>query len=179
MMGRRFENENGIITNQGVDALFQPTINILGEAADVTVANLEVPLTDQGYPHPTKGIVFRSAPENVGGLIRAGIDVVSLANNHILDYMEPGMIQTKNILNEAGIIHSGAGLNSYDAYMPAFKTVKGQTIAFLSSSDRTGQYNNYQPFLNAGENKSGFAYMTPYYVKKQIESVKDLSLIHI
>ena len=43
-------------------------------------------------------------------------------------------------------------------YMPAFKSVKGQTIAFLSSSDRTGQYNNYQPFLNAGENKSGFAY---------------------
>ena len=130
MMGRRFENENGIITNQGVDALFQPTINILGEAADVTVANLEVPLTDQGYPHPTKGIVFRSAPENVGGLIRAGIDVVSLANNHILDYMEPGMIQTKNILNEAGIIHSGAGLNSYDAYMPAFKTVKGKLLLF-------------------------------------------------
>ena len=64
MMGRRFENENGIITNQGVDALFQQ-LNLLGEAADVTVANLEVPLTDQGYPHPTKGIVFRSAPENV------------------------------------------------------------------------------------------------------------------
>ena len=65
MMGRRFENENGIITNQGVDALFEPTIDILGEAADVTVANLEVPLTNQGFPHPTKGIVFRSAPENV------------------------------------------------------------------------------------------------------------------
>ena len=175
MMGRRFENENGIITNQGVDALFEPTIDILGEAADVTVANLEVPLTNQGFPHPTKGIVFRSAPENVSGLIYAGIDVVSLANNHILDYMEPGMIQTKNILNEAGILHSGAGLNSYDAYLPIFKSVKGQTIAFLSSSDRTGQYNNYQPFLNAGENKSGFAYMTPYYVKKQIESVKDFS----
>ena len=89
------------------------------------------------------------------------------------------MIQTKNILNEAGILHSGAGLNSYDAYLPTFKSVKGQTIAFLSSSDRTGQYNNYQPFLNAGENKSGFAYMTPYYVKKQIESVKDFSDIII
>ena len=80
-----------------------------------------------------------------------------------------------NILNEAGILHSGAGLNSYEAYIPAFKSVKGQTIAFLSSSDRTGQYNNYQPFLHAGENKPGFAYMTPYYIKQQIQSVRDVS----
>ena len=175
MMGRRFEDSDGIISTQGVGALFEPTINLLGNAADITVANLEIPLTNQGAPHPTKGIVFRSAPENVSGLIYAGVDVVSLANNHILDYMEPGMIQTMNILNEAGILHSGAGLNSYEAYLPAFKSVKGQTIAFLSSSDRTGQYNNYQPFLHAGENKSGFAYMTPYYIKQQIHSVRDVS----
>ena len=177
MMGRRFENTDGIIPNQGVEALFEPTIELLGNASDLTIANLEIPLTNQGTPHPTKGVVFRCAPENVSGLLYGGIDVVSLANNHILDYMEPGMIQTMNILNEAGIVHSGAGLNSYQAYMPAFKSVKGQTIAFLSTSDRTGQYNNYQPFLHAGENKPGFAYMTPYYIKQQIQSVKNFSNI--
>ena len=85
MMGRRFEDSDGIISTQGVEALFEPTIDLLGNAADITVANLEIPLTNQGVPHPTKGIVFRSAPENVSGLIYAGIDVVSLANNHILD----------------------------------------------------------------------------------------------
>ena len=88
---------------------------------------------------------FRCAPEIVGGLYFAGIDVVSLANNHIMDYMEPGMIQTQNILNEAGILHSGAGMDSYQAYLPAFLSAKGQTLAFIASSDRTGQYNNYQP----------------------------------
>ena len=179
MMGRRFENSDGIISNEGVEALFEPTIDLLGNIADITVANLEIPLTNQDTPHPTKGVIFRSAPENVSGLLYAGIDVVSLANNHILDYMEPGMVQTINILNEAGILHSGAGLNSYEAYLPTFKSVKGRTIAFLSSSDRTGQYNNYQPFIHAGENKSGFAYMTPYYVKQQIESVKEFSDIII
>ena len=136
MMGRRFENSDGIISNEGVEALFEPTIDLLGNIADITVANLEIPLTNQETPHPTKGIIFRSAPENVSGLLYAGIDVVSLANNHILDYMEPGMLQTINILNEAGILHSGAGLNSYEAYLPTFKSVKGTTIAFLSSSDR-------------------------------------------
>ena len=175
MMGRRFEEIDGIITTQGVNALFEPTRHLLGMSADITVANLEIPLSDQGYPHPSKSIIFRSAPQNIAGLIYAGIDVVSLANNHILDYMEPAMIQTQNILSEAGIIHSGAGMNSYEAYLPAFKSVKGQTIAFLASSDRTGQYNNYQPYLNAGVNKPGFAYMTPYYLKQQIQSVEEVA----
>ena len=175
MMGRRFEEDDGIISTLGVNALYEPTYEILGLAADVTVANLEILLSDQGYPHPTKGIVFRCAPANVGGLIYAGIDVVSLANNHIMDYMEPAMIQTQNLLSEVGIHHSGAGMNSYEAYLPAMISRKGQTIAFLSVSDRTGQYNNYQPYLNAGENKPGFAYMTPYYLKQQIQSVRDIS----
>jgi len=175
MMGRRFEDDDGIISTLGVNALYEPTYEILGLVADVTVANLEILLSDQGYPHPTKGIVFRCAPENVGGLIYAGIDVVSLANNHIMDYMEPAMIQTQNLLSEVGIHHSGAGMNSYEAYLPAMISRKGQTIAFLSVSDRTGQYNNYQPYLNAGENKPGFAYMTPYYLKQQIQAVRDIS----
>jgi poly-gamma-glutamate capsule biosynthesis protein CapA/YwtB (metallophosphatase superfamily) len=175
MLGRRFEEAEGIITNQGVNALFEPTHQILGLAADITIANLEIPLTNQGTPHPTKGIVFRSSPNNISGLIYAGIDVVSLANNHILDFMEPGLIQTQNVLTQAGIKFSGAGINSNEAYLPAFKSLKGQTIAFLASSDRTGQYNNYQPFLNAGENKSGFAYMTPYYLRKQIKAVEDFA----
>lgn len=174
MMGRRFEESGGIIPTQGVFSLFEPTKHILGDAADISIANLEIPLTNQGTAHPTKSIVFRCSPDNVGGLYYAGIDVVSLANNHILDYMEPGMIQTQNILSAAGIQYSGAGMNSYEAYLPAIKSVKGQSIAFLSSSDRTGQYNNYQPYLQAGENKSGFAYMTPYYLKHQIQSVENL-----
>ena len=47
MMGRRFEDSDGIISTQGVEALFEPTINLLGNAADITVANLEIPLTNQ------------------------------------------------------------------------------------------------------------------------------------
>ena len=175
MMGRRFEEDGGIIQTQGVQALFEPTNELLGLAADVSVANLEIPLSDQGYPHPTKGIIFRCSPENISGLLYGGIDVVSLANNHILDYMEPAMIQTQNVLNEAGILHSGSGMNSYEAYLPAIKSIKGEVIAFLASSDRTGQYNNYQPYLNAGENKSGFAYMTPYYLRQQIQSVENIA----
>ncbi len=175
MLARHYEEAGGIIPTQGVEAIFEPTLEILSENADITIANLECPLTNQGTPHPTKSIVFRGSPDNVNGLIYAGIDVVSLANNHTIDYGEAGLIQTQEVLTEAGIFFSGAGLNSYYAYEPTFYSHSGKTFAFLASCDRTGQYNNAQPYLNAGYNKAGFAYMTPYYISEQLEDVENVA----
>ena len=64
MMGRRFEEIDGIITTQGVNALFEPTRHLLGMSADITVANLEIPLSDQGYPHPSKSIISLCASKH-------------------------------------------------------------------------------------------------------------------
>jgi len=175
LLARGYENAGGIIQTYGVEAIFEPTLHLLGNAADVTVANLECPLTNQGTHHPTKPIYFRGDPDNVDGLVHAGIDIVTLANNHILDYMLTGMQQTQDVLDQNGILSSGAGADSYEAYNPILYTTNGITFAFLASSDRTGQYNNYQPYLNAGFNKPGFAYLTPYYLTQQIDEVDDIS----
>ena len=171
MLARGYENY--IIPNLGVEAIFEPTLSILGENADITVANLESPLTTYNVHHPTKTVYFKGAPENAAGLAYAGIDLVCLANNHIIDYMLPGMQETQTTLDQYGICYSGAGINSYEAYKPLFYSKKGVNLAFLRSSDRTGQYNNYQPYLQAGFNKFGFAYMTPYYIMEQIVAVQD------
>ncbi|HEX38067.1 MAG TPA: T9SS type A sorting domain-containing protein [Candidatus Cloacimonetes bacterium] len=179
LLARGYENPGGIIQTYGVEAIFEPTLNLLGNAADVTIANLECPLTDQGTPHPTKPIYFRGDPDNVEGLSYAGIDIVTLANNHILDYGLIGLQQTQDVLAQEQILYSGAGANSYEAYTPILYTQNGVTFAFLASSDRTGQYNNYQPYLNAGYNKPGFAYMTPYYISQQIAEVEDVSDLQI
>ncbi len=179
MLARRYESAGGIIPTLGVNAIFQPTRHLLGEAADITVANLEVPLTNQGTPHPTKSVVYRGNPANVSGLVYAGIDIVSLANNHTMDYMLPGLLQTQQVLDQAGILYSGSGVNSYEAYTPAFINKNGLNIAFLRSSDRTGQYNNTQPYLHAGYNRPGFAYMTPYYIGRQIENVEGIADLKI
>lgn len=173
MLARRYEQPGGIIPTLGVEAIFEPTLAHLGQTAEITVANLEGPLTDTGTPHPTKPIIFRSAPANVAGLAYAGIDVVSLANNHIIDYGLEGMRQTQAVLDSHNIIHSGAGANSYEAYQPVFVDRKGTNIAFLASSERTGQYDNYQPYLNAGFNKPGFAYLTQFDITRQIEAVEN------
>ncbi len=171
MLARGYENS--IIPNLGVEAIFEPTLSILGENADITVANLECPLTTHNIHHPTKTIYFKGAPENVAGLAYAGIDLVCLANNHVIDYMLEGMQETQSTLDQYGIRYSGAGANSYEAYKPLFYSRKGVNLVFLRSSDRTGQYNNYQPYLQAGYNKFGFAYMTPYYIMEQIAAVQD------
>lgn len=175
MLARKYEQYGGIIPTQGVEAIFEPTKPYLGDAADITIANLECPLTTNWEHHPTKSIYFKGSPDNVDGLTFAGIDIVTLANNHILDYMEEGMEETQNILKENGILYMGVGENSYEAYLPEFYSKSGVNFAFLAASDRTGQYNNAQPFLNAGYNKPGFANLEPYYIKKQIDEVKDVS----
>ena len=179
MLARGYEVPGGIIPTQGVNAIFQPTKSILGDAADITVANLEVVLTNQGTPHPTKSVVYRGNPANVSGLVYAGIDKVCLANNHTMDYGWTGLNQMLGNLSTNGIIYSGAGINSYDAYTPAFINRNGLNIAFLASSDRTGQYNNAQPYLNAGYNKPGIAYMTPYYIIQQLNAVQNVADLKI
>jgi poly-gamma-glutamate capsule biosynthesis protein CapA/YwtB (metallophosphatase superfamily) len=173
MLARRYEQPGGIIPTLGVEAIFEPTLQYLGDAADITVANLECPLTDTGTPHPTKPIIFRSSPENVNGLAYAGIDVVSLANNHIIDFDLEGLQQTQSVLADSGILYSGAGAHSYEAYLPLFRVKDGVNIAFLAVSNRTGQYDNYQPYLNAGFNKPGFAYLTEHDISRQIQAVED------
>jgi len=164
-----------IINNNGVESIFEPTIPWLGDSADITVANLENPFTNVSTHHPTKTIYFKADPENAYGLSYAGIDIVTLANNHVWDYLYPGLLETQEILDTLNILYSGAGLNSYEAYSPLFYNESGVNIAFLASSDRTGQYNNYQPYLQAGYDKSGFAYMSPYYVQQQIQEVEDVA----
>jgi poly-gamma-glutamate capsule biosynthesis protein CapA/YwtB (metallophosphatase superfamily) len=173
MLARGYEVPGGIIDSLGVEAIFDQTLRYLGYAADITVANLECPLCSTGTPHPTKPIIFRGSPENVAGLVHAGIDVVSLANNHIIDYSLEGLQETQDVLAANDILCSGAGANSYEAYVPLFYVKDGVTITFLASCNRTGQYDNYQPYLNAGFNKPGFAHLTEFNLSQQIQTVID------
>lgn len=168
-------NMTGIINSVGLEGIVEPTLPYLGDAADISVANLECPFTTATSYHPTKSIVFKAFPDYISALDHMGIDVVTLANNHIWDYLDAGLLDTQNLLDSLGIIYTGAGMNSYEAYQPAFINHSGVNIAFLFSSDRTGQYNNAQPYLQAGFAKPGFAYMTPYYVDRQIAYIQNVA----
>ncbi len=173
--GRQYEYPGGIIDTYGIEALFEPTLPIFGQAADVSVCNMEVCYTDQGTPHPTKSVVFRSRPENIVGLVYAGIDVVDIANNHIIDYGEEGMLQCLSLLDGLNIPYSGAGINEYFALQPAFWTEQGVRIAFLGQCNRCGRTWNYQPFLDAGYNKPGFAYFVAWNLERALGETQGLA----
>jgi poly-gamma-glutamate synthesis protein (capsule biosynthesis protein) len=103
-------------------------------AADLTFGNLEGPLTRRGDAQRKK-YVFRSPPELVApALARAGFDMVSLANNHSLDYGIEGLRDTLQALEQAGVRHAGAGENLAAARRPAFLEAAGKRIAVLAYS---------------------------------------------
>ncbi len=92
---------------------------LAGYDADATIANLETAVTDRGRPWPGKGIQYRMHPANVDYLAPLGVDVVTLANNHVLDWSQEGLVQTIDVLEKASISTVGAGRDERDAWKPA------------------------------------------------------------
>ncbi len=104
-------------------------------AADVTYLNVEGPICDQGEVHAAitgVGIPVRSVPRAAKGLKNAGVDIVSLANNHTMDYGALGLEQTFELLGAQGIAYCGAGRNLVQARRPVSLQVKGLRVSFLS-----------------------------------------------
>lgn len=99
--------------------------------ADVRFGNLELPLTERGAP-AKKDYVFRAPPSSVAALTGAGFNILSMANNHALDYGAEGLMDTLAALDRAGIAAVGAGRTAEQAHTPALLTVKGIRIAFLA-----------------------------------------------
>jgi hypothetical protein len=115
----------------------QWAFSAMGEArqADVAMVNLEAPFTTAETPLPDKKFNFKVEPENVQVLKNGGIDLVTLANNHAMDYQAAGLEDTIKILDQAGIRHVGAGRTIEEARRPEILDVKGQRIAYLGYYD--------------------------------------------
>jgi poly-gamma-glutamate synthesis protein (capsule biosynthesis protein) len=94
-------------------------------------ANLEGALTERGEPWP-KGYNFRTPPRFASGLRDAGFDVVSLANNHTMDYGISGLEDTLDALDAAGVQRAGAGRHGLEAAQPAVIEANGLRVAFIA-----------------------------------------------
>ncbi|QYK61400.1 CapA family protein [Paenibacillus sp. S25] len=101
---------------------------------DLTIANLETPVTTNGVGALNKTYVYKSSPKALTALAAAGIDAVNLANNHILDQGTGGLLDTLKYLDEKGIAHAGAGRNAKEAYAPHYFERKGIKIALLGTT---------------------------------------------
>jgi poly-gamma-glutamate synthesis protein (capsule biosynthesis protein) len=100
------------------------------KGADLAIANFENPAPNRVRWH-TKGTVFSADPGIIDGLVTAGIDYVSLANNHIGDAGDAGILQTIANLKKRGLAYSGAGKDNAAARKPAMLKANGITVAVL------------------------------------------------
>jgi len=104
----------------------------LGEA-DLAVVNLETALTTRGAPAP-KSFHFRAPPTALDALAAAGVDVVTMANNHAVDYGAEGLVDTLAARRESPVPVVGVGEDEADAYAPALVQAEGQRVAVLGAT---------------------------------------------
>lgn len=112
------------------------TLPVFREAA-ARICNLECVLSDKGTPWAEyrKAFHFRSAAKNVATLAAAGFDAVSIANNHVLDYGREALLEMLEVLDRAGIAHSGAGANLAEASRIATFQVRNRRMGLLAFTD--------------------------------------------
>ena len=143
----------------GYKYAFGSIIELL-KKGDIVFANLESPLTSS--PHglsKEKKIVLKGSPEAIDALNSAGFNLLSLSNNHMLDYYDTGLYDTMKILDENGILYSGAGKSIEDARKPAVIERNGLRIGLLSYTDMAQYIYSGSPSISfaAGDNKAGVA----------------------
>ncbi len=83
------------------------------------VMNLETSVTRSDDWAPRKGVHYRMSPDNVDCLHAAGVDVWTLANNHVLDFGARGLVETLDVLRAGGLATAGAGRDAEEAWRPA------------------------------------------------------------
>lgn len=152
----------------GFDYPFAATSREL-RRADIAMGNLEAPLTSGGKEFTGKQFRFRVNPKAAVALSRAGFSVLTLANNHIMDFGAEGLGETLETLKRHGIVFAGAGANIGEARRPAMLERNGGKVAFLS-------YSLTQPLeFFAGDRSAGTAPGWSRYFQEDIRRARSCS----
>ena len=145
---------------RGADFPFASTTHLIQEA-DIAFGNLETTITD-GEPVEAFEMRFRADAHAGRSLKEAGFEILSLANNHTFDFGEKGLSDTQSALDDAGILHVGAGRDDVEAGQPMFIQANGIQFAFLAYTD--GHFSGRE----AGSGRPGAAFMRPERMKAAV-----------
>lgn len=118
-----------IIDREKPETIFRHVSDVF-KSADIAYVNMEQVLSERGTPHPRQAVY--SSSKMVDAYTKNGIDVVSLATNHIMDWGAEGLLGTLETLKSAGIPHCGAGKNIAEARKPVILERKGTKVGFLN-----------------------------------------------
>ena len=140
-----------LMEKHGYDYPYRESRHIL-QLADIAAGNLETSITDRGAPEENKEYVYRGPAQALPAIRDAGFDVLSLANNHTLDYGWIGLEDTMNALDDNGLLHMGTGDNETEAYAPVYVEAKGFKVAFIGVSHVV-----WKTYWNATKDRPGMA----------------------
>jgi poly-gamma-glutamate capsule biosynthesis protein CapA/YwtB (metallophosphatase superfamily) len=150
MLGRGVAER--LMTSPG-EPLFAPEIAAVIAEADAFVLNVECCISERGspFPEPGKPFFFRGPPVAAQRLAELGVDAVTLANNHALDYGGDALLDTLAYLESAGIATVGAGANEHIARRPQLLRCGEMKLRLISFSDHPAAY-------AAGADRPGIAF---------------------
>lgn len=157
-------SNSDLFSKGDVGALVGNDLQIILNNADYRVFNLETPLTNSCSVIQKSGPALRANCSTVSGLKKMGIDLFTLANNHIMDQGVNGLSSTVDVLDKNNIRYLGAGKNVFKAQSPFIAYVKGKKIGFYACTEHE--------FSIAGENSPG---ANPFDVLESFDHVAKLS----
>jgi poly-gamma-glutamate synthesis protein (capsule biosynthesis protein) len=136
----------------GVDPALGPMSQVLS-AADFAMVNLESAITTRGVPQPKK-YHFRTTPQALDALRGSGVDAVTMANNHAVDYGAQGLADSIDAKHASPIPVVGIGADDTEAYRPYTTTINGVRLAVVAASQ---VYDITNQNWRAGPGKPGIA----------------------
>jgi poly-gamma-glutamate capsule biosynthesis protein CapA/YwtB (metallophosphatase superfamily) len=141
------------LRNEPRAALVAPEVVEAVASADLFVLNLECCISERGerLAAPRKPFFFRAPPIAAERLAELGVDAVTLANNHALDYGPVALLDTLDHLDRAGIAHVGAGADADAAHAPATIAAGAGRLRVVAASDHPAG-------CAAGPGRPGIAY---------------------
>ncbi len=139
---------------------FSQDVKVLFDENDLVVGNLEAVITDSGTRLPLHPVHLKTNEEYLDHIKK--FNVLCLANNHILDYCEEGLVDTLEILKKSKVSGFGAGRNAREANRPLVISKGNQKLAFIA----------FTRFANASKNKAGAANSSLGRVLRDIRRLK-------
>jgi len=163
MLGRLM---NQVMENYGIDYVWANLKDELKNAS-LTLMNLECAITDTNkkWDKWPKAFFFKMSSKYMDVLKKAGVDYVCLANNHILDFKEKGLLESIKFLKESKIKYNGAGKNLNEAKKPVIFKLNDSKIGVIAFQDNHSDW-------KAGKNNPGTFYLE--VSDKGLEEIKPL-----
>ena len=138
------------------------------DAADLRVGNLECAITDLGVP-TQKSYTLKAPPATAAALSLGKFDLLSLANNHAMDYGFQGLLEAQKTLSKYGIASVGAGADFAQAHTPVILQRNGLHLAFLAYVDVPVERDGFDTHTwTATASRPGVAWADPAQIKADV-----------